>query len=72
MFMKESSNEHGVRVVVSSANLAGGWDIITVSANGREIPPTRRGEFETAEEAEKAAYERGAKFLEKNPPGPRY
>ena len=72
MFMKESSNEHGVRVVVSSANLAGGWDIIAVSANGREVPPTRRGEFETAEEAEKAAYERGAKFLEQNPPAPRY
>ena len=72
MFLKESSNEHGVKVVVSSANLASGWDVIQISANGRDLPPTRKGEFATAEEAEKAGFERGAKFLEENPPKPRF
>ncbi|WP_346399958.1 hypothetical protein [Pseudomonas syringae] len=63
MFMQESSNEHGVRVVVSNANLAEGWDIVGLDAKGMTVPPTRKGEFATAEEAEKAGYERGAKFL---------
>ncbi|WAH56592.1 hypothetical protein LZ023_26800 [Pseudomonas silvicola] len=67
MFLQESSNEEGVTVVVSAANLAGGWDIINVSVQGRDLPPTRRGEFATAQEAEKAAFARGAEFLKQNP-----
>jgi hypothetical protein len=72
MFMKESTDENGTRVVVSSANLAGGWDIINVSVKGRDLPPTRRGEFTTSDEAEKAAFARGAEFLKENPPTPRF
>lgn len=63
MYMKESRNELGVRVVVSNSNLAEGWDIINLDANGIDVPPTRKGEFATAEEAEKAGFERGAAFL---------
>ncbi|MCQ2999771.1 hypothetical protein NLO98_08375 [Pseudomonas syringae] len=63
MFLKESSNEQGIRVVVSNANLAEGWDIVGLDAKGITVPPTRKGEFATAEEAEKAAFERGARFL---------
>jgi len=68
MFMKEATNEEGVNIVVSSSNLASGWDIVSIRVQGRSVPPTRKGEFETAEEAEKAAYERGSAFKKENFP----
>lgn len=66
MYMKESTSERGVRVVVSNSNLASGWDVINVDVNGRQLPPTRVGEFATAEEAEKAGYERGNAYLDQS------
>lgn|GEM_PF-3711055 len=50
--------------VVLGAAPAGGWDIDGLKVKGRQVPPTRKGEFETEDEAGKAAIERAKAFAE--------
>lgn len=41
---------------------AGGWDIARLRVKGREVPPTRKGEFETEQEAGAAAIAKAKEF----------
>lgn len=61
MVVSKMSSRGGVRVNLAAAP-AGGWDIVSVSVNGHEVPPTRIGEFATDQEAENAAYARAEEF----------
>lgn len=49
-----------VQVVVSNDNLVSGWDIISIKVDGRPVPKTRKGEFETEQDAVEAGVVRGA------------
>jgi len=61
MMMSKQQSRGQVTVNVQAAP-AGGWDIGQVTVCGRDVPPTRRGEFDTAEEAETAAFKRAEAF----------
>lgn len=61
MVISKTSSRGSVRVSLAAAP-AGGWDIVSVSVNGREAPPTRKGEFFNEQEAEDAAYARAEVF----------
>lgn len=61
MVVSKSSSRGSVRVNLAAAP-AGGWDIVSVSVNGREVPPTRKGEFVSEQEAEETAYARAKEF----------
>ncbi|WP_313278172.1 hypothetical protein [Stutzerimonas balearica] len=54
-------SENGVDVSLVPGP-AGGWDIASVHIHGTEVPPTRKGEFETEQEAKDAALARAAAF----------
>jgi len=43
---------------------AGGWDIASLRVKGREVPPTRKGEFKTEQEAGAAAIAKAKAFAE--------
>lgn len=61
MVVSKSTTRGSVRVDLAAAP-AGGWDIASVSVNGRVVPPTRKGEFATDQEAEDAAFARAEEF----------
>lgn len=61
MKVSSSSSRGSVRVNLVAAP-AGGWDIGSVTVNGREVTPTRKGEFESESDAEAAAYQRAEAF----------
>ncbi len=61
MVVRKSTTRGSVRVDLAAAP-AGGWDIASVSVNGRVVPPTRKGEFATDQEAENAAFARAEEF----------
>ena len=63
MVISKSSSRGSVRVNLAAAP-AGGWDIVSVTVNGREVPPTRKGEFLSEQDAEAEAYLRAEKFAE--------
>jgi hypothetical protein len=50
--------------VYLAAGPAGGWDIQGLRVKGRQVPPTRKGEFETEKEAKEAALSRARAFTE--------
>ena len=63
--MKISSNFREGEIEVSLiAGPAGGWDIQSVSVKGRKVPPTRKGEFDSEEDAKEAALSRAKAFAE--------
>lgn len=62
--MKSSQFKAGDIDVVLGAGPAGGWDIVAVRVKGREVPATRKGEFETEQEAKDAAIARAKAFAE--------
>lgn len=61
MVVSKSSSRGSVRVNLAAAP-AGGWDIVSVSVNGRDVPPTRKGEFTSEQDAEAAAYAKAEEF----------
>ncbi len=62
--MKSSNHSLGDIDVYLSTAPAGGWDIQGLRVKGREVPPTRKGEFETEQEAKDAAFARAKAFAE--------
>lgn len=62
MVISKSASRGSVRVELTAANLAEGWDIASVSVGGYTLPPTRKGEFSTEAEAEEAAFARAEEF----------
>lgn len=71
MVISKTSSRGAVKVHLVAAP-AGGWDIGSVSVNGRELPPTRKGEFVSDHEAEAAAYARAEAFAEEQGLDKRY
>ncbi|KTB87916.1 hypothetical protein AO073_14500 [Pseudomonas syringae ICMP 11293] len=49
---------------VLGAGPAGGWDIVALKVKGREVPATRKGEFETEQEAKDTAIARAKAYAE--------
>ena len=46
------------------AGPAGGWDIASVRVKGRQVPPTRKGEYESEQEAGEAAIAKAKAYAE--------
>lgn len=65
MKVGSTSSRGSVRVNLVSAP-AGGWDVGSVTVSGREVTPTRKGEFLNEEDAEVAAYERAEAFAKEH------
>ncbi len=56
--------DDGQRVQLTSDGLASGYDIVSISVIGKELPLARNGEFETEEEAIEAAKARIASYFQ--------
>lgn len=54
-----TKEEGGINVTVSNHGLSSGWDIKSITIDGRPPSDGKAGEFATEEEAFKAAFERG-------------
>lgn len=55
MAMREEQSDGESQVVVSNFGLKSGWDIVSVSHKGRDVP-WRDGEFSSREDALAAAF----------------
>jgi hypothetical protein len=62
--MKSSNYTEGEIDVYLATAPAGGWDIQGLRVKGREVPPTRKGEFVTEQQAKDAALERAKAYAE--------
>ncbi|WP_330114112.1 hypothetical protein SA496_15705 [Pseudomonas sp. JS3066] len=60
-----------VTIDLTAADLASGWDIQKITVRGMPVPPTRKGEFDTEEEAEAAAVARAEAFMKQHGIKPR-
>lgn len=64
MKTSKSMSRGPVKVDLEAAP-AGGWDIVSVSVNGYELPATRVGEFSSEHDAEVAAFARAEEHAKK-------
>jgi hypothetical protein len=46
------------------AGPAGGWDIASIRVKGRQVPPTRKGEYESEQEAREASISKAKAYAE--------
>lgn len=54
-----------ITISLSSAGLSEGCDIQSITVRGRTVPPTRKGEFSSYQEAEEAGIKRAEEFARK-------